>query len=260
MFKVYKNVEMTKEGYLFGIEAAEASRQCAPGQYFELAMPGDEHRIPVVLTDILPDRGIIKVVFRPINDTTRAMAVMEDGGEVEGVFGPYGRKAPFLDEEWEGKQVLVIAEDLAGAQAYMIIHDLKKKGAAVDAVAGGRTKGCLYLSEFTGELCRDYLNLSEDGTQGETGTICGKIDDILAKTDYNMCVVMGSVEIWQVVAKKTAMKNIPTWISVDSMVTSKDGYRFLDHVMVKGERVEIREQGTMMKADGVDFEELKGQL
>ena len=30
--------------------------------------------------------------------------------------------------------------------------------------------------------------------------------------------------------------------------------------MVKGERVEIREQGTMMKADGVDFEELKGQL
>ena len=75
-----------------------------------------------------------------------------------------------------------------------------------------------------------------------------------------MCVVMGSVEILQVVAKKTAMKNIPTWISVDSMVTSKDGYRFLDHVMVKGERVEIREQGTMMKADGVDFEELKGQL
>ena len=99
MFKVYKNVEMTKEGYLFGIEAAEASRQCAPGQYFELAMPGDEHRIPVVLTDILPDRGIIKVVFRPINDTTRAMAVMEDGGEVEGVQeGPVsgrgvGRKA-----------------------------------------------------------------------------------------------------------------------------------------------------------------------
>ena len=74
MYKVYKNVEMTKEGYLFGIENKEASEKCAPGQYFELKLSGDDHRVPTILTDILSERGIIKVVFRPINDTTRAMA------------------------------------------------------------------------------------------------------------------------------------------------------------------------------------------
>ena len=66
MYKVYKNVEMTKEGYLFGIENKEASEKCAPGQYFELKLSGDDHRVPTILTDILSERGIIKVVFRPI--------------------------------------------------------------------------------------------------------------------------------------------------------------------------------------------------
>lgn len=104
MYKVYKNVEMTKEGYLFGIENKEASEKCAPGQYFELKLSGDDHRVPTILTDILSERGIIKVVFRPINDTTRAMARFHDGNYVEEVYGPYGKKCPFLEKDMEGKK------------------------------------------------------------------------------------------------------------------------------------------------------------
>ena len=260
MYKVYKNVEMTKEGYLFGIENKEASEKCAPGQYFELKLSGDDHRVPTILTDILSERGIIKVVFRPINDTTRAMARFHDGDYVDEVYGPYGKKCPFLEKDMEGKKVLVVAEDLAGAQAYMLIHDIKKKGAVVDAVAGGRTKGCLYLSEFTGELCRTYLNYSEDGTQGEEGTICDKIEEILSRDKYDMCVVLGMIDTMEYTVKKAMEKNIETWVSLDPTITAVNDYFYLQHVVINGETIEICKEGTLFRAENINFDELRNQL
>ncbi|POP31948.1 hypothetical protein C3B58_14230 [Lactonifactor longoviformis] len=260
MYKVYKNVEMTQEGYLLGIEAEEASHSCAPGQYFELKLPNDKHRVPVVLTDILPERGIIKVVFRVINDSTKELSELADGGNIEEIFGPFGRKCPFLNEDMEGKQALVIAEDLGGAAAYMIIHDLGKKGAVVDAVAGGRSEGYLYLSEFTGELCRTYLNYSEDGTQGEQGTICQNIDDILTAEEYDICVIIGSIDMMEHVAAKAQSKGIKTWISLDPAITSIKEYKTIDHVVINGKEEKINEGGTVYEAAGVDFADLRKQI
>lgn len=260
MFNVYKNVEMTKEGYLFGIEAEKESHACAPGQFFEIGIPGDDHLVPAILTDILPDRGIIKVVFSPINETTKAMAGFPGDSPVEKVEGPFGKKCPFLEENVEGRKFLVISEELGGAAAYMMIHDLKKKGAVVDAVAGGRKAGYLYLSEFTGELCRNYWNYSEDGSQGEKGTITDNLDRILAADTYDECVVIGSVALEEVVAKKTGEKGIKTWVSLDPTVTALEGYRKLDHVTVNGVTKSIKEDGTMFSSEGIDFSDLYNQL
>lgn len=260
MYNAYKNIEMTKEGYLLGVEYEEASKCCAPGQYFEVSLPGDPRMVPVILTDILPDRGIIKVVFRPINETTKAMAALPNNGKLNTVEGPYGKHCPFLEEDVSGKKFLVVAEDLGGAAAYLMIHDLKKKGAVVDAVAGGRTKGCLYLSEFTGELCHQYINLTEDGTQGEKGTICGEIDRILGAENYDVCVVLGYVSTLETVAKAARARKVKTWVSLDPTITGEREYKVLNHIIVDGQCKSIREDGTMFDADGIDFEELKRQL
>ena len=260
MYKVYKNVKMTDEGFLFGIENEAASKSCAPGQFFELTYKKELPKVPVIITDILPERGIVKVVFRPINETTVAMSQIQNGEYIEDLTGPFGKPCPFYDDDLAGKTVLVVSEDLAGAAAYLMIHDIGKKCAAIDAVAGGKTVGCLYLSEFTGELCRKYINFSDDGTQGEKGNIIEHIGNILDSDKYDLVVVLGCVDTEEAVCKETLKRGIKTYVSFDPTITNMQGYKTVKHVIVDGVESCIKETGTMYNAANVDFEDIKAQL
>ena len=260
MYKVYKNVKMTDEGFLFGIENEAASKSCSPGQFFEVTYKKELPKVPVIIADILPERGVVKVVFRPVNETTVAMTKLDNGDYIEDLTGPFGNPCPFYKDDLSGKTVLVVAEDLAGAAAYLMIHDIGKKCAAIDAVAGGKTKGCLYLSEFTGELCRKYINLSDDGTQGEKGTIVDRIGDILDSEKYDLAVVLGFADTAETICREALNRGIKTYVSFDPAITNKQGYKTVNHVVVDGVESCLKETGTMYDASKVDFGDIKAQL
>ena len=75
-----------------------------------------------------------------------------------------------------------------------------------------------------------------------------------------MCVVLGMIDTMEYTVKKAMEKNIETWVSLDPTITAVNDYLYLQHVVINGETIEICKEGTLFRAENINFDELRDQL
>src|SRR5699024_4486966 len=168
--------------------------------------------------------------------------------------GPLGK--PTELDGYEGKNVCVIAGGLGTAIAYPQAKYLHKIGAHTDVIMGFKNKDIIILEDELKENSSNLYITTDDGSYGYHGFVT----DLLKKNleegkKYDLVLVIGPVIMMKNVALITKEYDIPTIVSMNSIMVDGTGMCGCCRLTVGGEMKFACVDGPDFNAFEVDFDE-----
>lgn len=228
MYKIVKKEKLTDNIYLMDIEAPRVAKSANPGQFIIVKLDEEGERIPLTICDYDAEKGTVTIVFQTMGESTQQMAKYEVGDSFKDFVGPLGRPSEFVDEDLEElakKKIMFIAGGVGTAPVYPQIKWLHSKGINADVIVGARTKDIVILQEEMAAVAGNYYLVTDDGSSGYKGMGTDKLRDLVEKEGkkYDLVVAIGPMIMMKFVAKLTKELNIPTIVSLNSVMVDGTG-------------------------------------
>ncbi len=239
------------------IAVPRIAKKRKPGQFVILRLYEKGERIPLTIADADPERGTITVISQNVGKSTAYLEHMKVSDEILDVVGPLGHPTHI---ELFG-HVVCIGGGIGIAPLYPIAQGMKNAGNRVTSIIGARTKGLLILEEEMRSVSDDLAISTDDGSYGEKGFV----SDILKKRvedgeRFDKAVVIGPVPMMRVMTLLTKSYNIPTVVSLNSIMVDGTGMCGACRVTVDGTTKFTCVDGPEFDGFQVDFDELIHRL
>ena len=239
------------------IAVPRIAKKRKPGQFVILRLYEKGERIPLTIADADPERGTITVISQNVGKSTAYLKHMKVSDEILDVVGPLGHPTHI---ELFG-HVVCIGGGIGIAPLYPIAQGMKNAGNRVTSIIGARTKGLLILEEEMRSVSDDLAISTDDGSYGEKGFV----SDILKKRvedgeRFDKAVVIGPVPMMRVMTLLTKSYNIPTVVSLNSIMVDGTGMCGACRVTVDGTTKFTCVDGPEFDGFQVDFDELIHRL
>jgi len=239
------------------IAVPRIAKKRKPGQFVILRLYEKGERIPLTIADADPERGTITVISQNVGKSTAYLEHMKVSDEILDVVGPLGHPTHI---ELFG-HVVCIGGGIGIAPLYPIAQGMKNAGNRVTSIIGARTKGLLILEEEMRSVSDDLAISTDDGSYGEKGFV----SDILKKRvedgeRFDKAVVIGPVPMMRVMTLLTKSYNIPTVVSLNSIMVDGTGMCGACRVTVDGTTKFTCVDGPEFDGFQVDFDELMHRL
>ena len=252
MYKIIKKCDLADKLCLFEIEFKRLAKVCLPGQFLIVKIDEKGERIPLTICDYDKEKGTITIVVQEVGATTKRINNLKEGEYFLDVVGPLGNKSDLIGlskEELNAKKIILVAGGLGAAPVYPQAKYLSSLGVKFDVIIGAKSKNVLILHDEYKELnCNTYvctddesfgfkgpvtnvLKMLCDGTIGdadfknENGDIVkGKtVYDDVDKKNYGHCVAIGSAAMMKFTCITTKELNIPTIVSMNTLMVDGTG-------------------------------------
>jgi len=228
VYKIVKKERLTDNIYLMDILAPRVAKSANPGQFIIVKLDETGERIPLTICDYDVDKGTVTIVFQTMGESTQQMAKYEVGDSFKDFVGPLGRPSEFVDEDLEElakKKIMFVAGGVGTAPVYPQIKWLHSKGINADVIVGARTKDIVILKEEMEAVSGNYYLVTDDGSSGYKGLGTDKLRDLVEKEGkkYDLVVAIGPMIMMKFVAKLTKELNIPTIVSLNSVMVDGTG-------------------------------------
>ena len=239
------------------IAAPRIAKKRKPGQFVILRLYEKGERIPLTIADADPERGTITIISQNVGKSTAYLEQMKVSDEILDVVGPLGHPTHI---ELYG-HVVCIGGGIGIAPLYPVVQGMKNAGNRVTSIIGARTKDLLILEEEMRNVSDDLAISTDDGSYGEKGFV----SDILKKRvesgeRFDQAVVIGPVPMMRVMALLTKSYNIPTVVSLNSIMVDGTGMCGACRVTVDGTTKFTCVDGPEFDGFQVDFDELMHRL
>lgn len=260
MFRMYKILDQNviAPGVTKTVIAApRIAKKRKPGQFVILRLYEKGERIPLTIADADPERGTITIISQNVGKSTAYLEQMKVSDEILDVVGPLGHPTHI---ELYG-HVVCIGGGIGIAPLYPVVQGMKNAGNRVTSIIGARTKDLLILEEEMRNVSDDLAISTDDGSYGEKGFV----SDILKKRvesgeRFDQAVVIGPVPMMRVMALLTKSYNIPTVVSLNSIMVDGTGMCGACRVTVDGTTKFTCVDGPEFDGFQVDFDELMHRL
>jgi ferredoxin--NADP+ reductase len=252
VYKIVKKERLTDNIYLMDVEAPRVAKSANPGQFIIVKLDEEGERIPLTICDYDAEKGTVTIVFQTMGESTQQMAKYEVGDSFKDFVGPLGRPSEFVDEdlkELANKKIMFIAGGVGTAPVYPQIKWLHSKGINADVIVGARTKDIVILQDEMAAVAGNYYLVTDDGSSGYKGLGTDKLRDLVEKEGkkYDLVVAIGPMIMMKFVAKLTKELNIPTIVSLNSVMVDGTG-------MCGACRVSIGGKVKFACVDGPEFD------
>lgn len=256
-YPIVSKEALSKDVFRIRVEAPEVAKKHKPGQFVILRVTETGERIPLTIADSDPAKGLITMIFQVVGKTTMLLADRKVGESLADLCGPLGR--PTHIENFG--TVACVGGGIGIAPLYPIAKGLKKAGNKLITVLGARTKELLILEKEMGEIADRQVVSTDDGSYGVHGLVTDTLKKEIESDDPPKVVyAIGPLPMMKFVSKLTKEYNIPTWVSLNSIMVDGTG-------MCGGCRVTVGEEHKFTCVDGpefdghlVDFDELGKRL
>jgi len=267
MYKILNKVNLTENIFLLDIEAPWIVRSGQPGQ-FVIVIPHEQgERIPLTICDIDKERNSVSIVFQTVGETTTRLSEFNVGDSIFTIVGPLGRKAEFIEMAEKRKKdgldmrILFVAGGVGTAPIYPQVKLAKDMGIKCDVIIGARNKNLLFFTERMGAHCDNLYVMTDDGSVGEKGLVTDKIKRLVDDGNhYDCCVAIGPMVMMKFVSLLTKELDIPTIVSLNSMMVDGTGMCGACRVTVGGSLKFTCVDGPEFDAHKVDFDEAMRRL
>ncbi len=252
-----KIVEMTKLApsiNLLRLEVPEITRKAKAGQFVVLRINEQGERIPMSITDLDPEAGILTIIFQEVGKSTAHLATFKKGELLADVVGPLG--IPTHIENFG--TALCIGGGIGIAPVHFIAKALKQKENKVISIIGARSKDLLILEEEMRKLSHELLISTDDGSYGHHGFVTDLLTKLLAKEPPGIDFIMaiGPVIMMRAVCKITQLHQIKTMVSLNPVMVDGTGMCGACRVTVGGKTRFACVDGPDFDGHQVDFDEL----
>ena len=252
MYRILSKRRLNDETCEMEIESKLIAKKAKPGQFIIFRVDDDSERIPLTIAGTDESRNAVKIIFQMVGEGTLKLGELEVGDEILDFVGPLGK--PSHLDAYAGKRVAVIGGGLGAAIAYPQATYLHKIGAKVDMIVGFRNKDIIILEEEMRANSDRLFIITDDGSNGRKGFVTNVLQELLeAGERYDLVIAVGPLVMMRAVADLTRPYDIPTLVSMNTIMIDGTG-------MCGGCRVTVGGETKFACVDGPDFDGHQGDF
>ena len=252
MARIIEKTNLNDSTIKFVVEAKNIAKKALPGQFIILRLDEKGERVPFTISGT--DGENVTIIVQIVGGTTMRMNGLKAGDGFLDFVGPLGK--PTELDDLKGKNVCVIGGGLGTAIAYPQAKYLHQIGANVDVIMGFKNKDIIILEDEL-KACSDNLYITtDDGSYGRHGFVTQVLEDLINEgKSYNHVLTIGPAIMMKNVVNITKPKNIPTTVSMNSIMVDGTGMCGCCRLTVGGEMKFACVDGPDFDGFLIDFDE-----
>jgi len=172
------------------------------------------------------------------------------------VVGPLGKPT---DVKYYGT-ALCVGGGIGKAPLFPIAQAMKLAGNKVISVVGARGKDLIILEEEIRVVSDELIVCTDDGSHGRKALVTEPVREILEREKVDICVAIGPTIMMKKVSEVTKEYNVPTIVSLNSIMIDGTGMCGGCRVTVGGETKFTCVDGPEFDGHKVDFDQLTKRL
>ncbi|MCK9524434.1 MAG: sulfide/dihydroorotate dehydrogenase-like FAD/NAD-binding protein, partial [Limnochordia bacterium] len=201
-------------------------------------------RIPLTIAGNDAERGTLTLIIQAVGKSTKDLVSIPVGGLVKDVLGPLGSATEIGDAQ----RVIAVMGGIGVAPTLPLLRAYRQKGAEIVSILGARNKDLLILRDEVKSLSDEIILVTDDGSSGLKGLVTAPLRERLESGEkYDLAIAIGPARMMQAASNVTREFNLPTLVSLNSIMIDGTG-------MCGGCRVSINGQTKFACVDGPDFD------
>jgi len=236
----------------FVVDAPMIAKAALAGHFIIVRTDEKGERIPLTIANSDKIKGTITLVIQRIGLSTQQLCALNEGDFIHDVVGPLGKPTHI-----ENFGTVVCACGGVGAAPMLpIATAMKAAGNRVITILAARTKELIILEEQFKKISDKVLIYTDDGSYGNKGLITNGIDEVVAQEKVDKCVAVGPAIMMKFACLTTKKYEIPTEVSLNTIMVDGTGMCGACRVSVGGETKFVCVDGPEFDGHKVDFDEM----
>ncbi len=234
------------------LEAPDIANSRKAGHFVIIRLDEKGERIPLTIADGDSEKGTITLVVQKVGVTSAKLLALKVGDEILDVVGPLGHATHI-----ENYGTVLCAGGGVGVAPLMpIVKALKEAGNRVITVLAGRTKELIIMEEEMRKSSDEVIIMTDDGSYGKKGLVTAGMEEVIQREKVNKAVVIGPAIMMKFGSLTTKKYNIPTEVSLNTIMVDGTGMCGACRVSVGGKTKFVCVDGPEFDASQVDWDEM----
>ena len=252
MFKIIDKEHFSEHVVKFEVEAPEIARSRRPGHFVIVRVGDGGERIPLTIAASDSVRGTITLVVQEVGVSTRKICALNVGDCFTDIVGPLGQATHI------GKvgTVVCCGGGVGVAPLLPIVRAMKEAGNRVVTILAARTAELVIISDQVAPYRDEVIVMTDDGSLGRRGLVTEGLEDVINREKVDQVVAIGPAVMMKFVAKLTKKYDIPTMVSLNTIMVDGTGMCGACRVTVDGKTRFVCIDGPEFDAHKVDFDEM----
>lgn len=252
MFKIIDKEHFSEHVVKFEVEAPEIARSRRPGHFVIVRVGDGGERIPLTIAASDSVRGTITLVVQEVGVSTRKICALNVGDCFTDIVGPLGQATHI------GKvgTVVCCGGGVGVAPLLPIVRAMKEAGNRVVTILAARTAELVILRDQVAPYSDEVIVMTDDGSLGRRGLVTEGLEDVINREKVDQVVAIGPAVMMKFVAKLTKKYDIPTMVSLNTIMVDGTGMCGACRVTVDGKNRFVCIDGPEFDAHKVDFDEM----
>ncbi|MDE6555824.1 MAG: sulfide/dihydroorotate dehydrogenase-like FAD/NAD-binding protein [Duncaniella sp.] len=234
------------------VEAPLIARSRRPGHFVIVRSGEGGERIPLTIAEADVEKGTIRLVIQDVGLSTHKISSLEVGDSLTDVVGPLGKAT---DIAYRGT-VVCCGGGVGVAPLLPIVKAMKEAGNRVVSILAARNKDLIILEKEVAAWSDEVIIMTDDGSAGIKGLVTAGLEMVIAREKVNEVVAIGPAVMMKFVALTTARYDIPTVVSLNTIMVDGTGMCGACRVTVDGKTKFVCIDGPEFDAHKVDFDEM----
>jgi NAD(P)H-flavin reductase len=256
MYKIINKEIFSDVVFGFDIEAPLIAKSRKPGHFVIIRPDEKGERIPLTIAGSDPEKGTIRIILQTVGVTSSKIAAMNVGDYLLDVVGPLGQ-ATHIEKKGT---ILAAGGGVGVAPLLPIVEGMKKAGNKVVTVLAARTKDLLILEDEFRKYSDEVIIMTDDGSYGKKGLVTAGMEEVMEREKVDEAVIIGPAIMMKFGALTTKKYNVPTTVSLNTIMVDGTGMCGACRVTIGGETKFVCIDGPEFDGHQVDFDEMMARL
>ncbi|MCI1680968.1 MAG: bifunctional dihydroorotate dehydrogenase B NAD binding subunit/NADPH-dependent glutamate synthase [Bacteroides sp.] len=252
MNKIISKEHFSEKVYKFEIEAPLIAKSRKAGHFVIVRVGEKGERMPLTIAGSDPIQGTITLVVQEVGLSSTRLCELKAGDYITNVVGPLGQ-ATHIEKFGT---VICAGGGVGTAPLLPIIQALKAAGNRVISVLAGRSKELIILEKEVRENSDEVIIMTDDGSYGNKGLVTEGVESIIKREKVDKCFAIGPAIMMKFVCILTKKYNIPTDVSLNTIMVDGTGMCGACRITVGGKTKFVCVDGPEFDGHQVDFDEM----
>ena len=251
MYKIVKKRVLNPTVTMLDIYAPLVAKKAQAGQFIILRVDEEGERVPFTICDYDSQAGTITILVQEVGYSTLKLARVPEGGYIADFVGPLGNPTDLS----KYKNIVLVGGGIGTAVIYPQAKNLRREGKPADVIVGARNKELIMYEKEFRESARELFLTTDDGSYVRKGFVTDVLKELIPIKKYDCVFAVGPMPMMRAVSELTREMNIPTVISMNSIMVDGTGMCGCCRITVGGETKYACIHGPEFDGHLVDWEE-----
>ena len=252
MNKILHKEHFSEKVFKLVVEAPLIARSRKAGHFVIVRVGEKGERMPLTIAEADPVAGTITLVVQEVGLSSTRLCELNEGDYITDVVGPLGQATHI-----EKFGTVVCAGGGVGVAPMLpIVQALKAAGNRVITVLAGRTKELIILEKEMRASSDEVIIMTDDGSYGQKGLVTQGVEQVILREKVDKCFAIGPAIMMKFVCLLTKKYNIPTDVSLNTIMVDGTGMCGACRITVGGKTKFVCVDGPEFDGHLVDFDEM----